>query len=171
MTQNNIHPTALGVLEATPSILRSMFGGATAESAHEQRDDGWSAKGVLAHVVDIERGSIAERVRRIISEDRPFIRSIDPHTRLRDGGFATRTVDSLLDELSELRPPHVAWLRTLDPSQLERGGQHDEAGEITAGNIAHQWAYHDLMHIKQIASMLQAGLVEHMGNTRRFYDI
>jgi len=171
MTQGDIDATAIGILETTPAILRALFAAATSDAAVDPRDEGWSAKDVLAHVVDVERGVIAERVRRIVSEDRPFIRSIDPHARLLDGGFASRAVESLLDELSELRPAHVAWLRTLDPAQLGRPGEHDEAGEITAGNIAHQWAYHDLMHIKQIASMLQAGLVERMGNTRRFYDV
>jgi hypothetical protein len=50
-----------------------------------------------------------------------------------------------------------------------RRGEHDTAGEISALDIVHQWAYHDLMHLKQIESMLQAGLIERMGNTQLFY--
>jgi hypothetical protein len=58
----------------------------------------------------------------------------------------------------------------LTPTELRRIGEHDQAGQISIEEIIHQWAYHDLMHLKQIASMLQAPLVEGMGNTRRFYD-
>ena len=62
--------------------------------------------------------------------------------------------------------------RSLDAIPADtRGGQAHEAGEITAEDIAHQWAYHDLMHIKQNASILQAGLIGRMGNTRKFYDV
>ena len=148
-----------------------MFGGVGEDVAGESRDDGWSAKDALAHMLDVELGVISVRVRRMLDEDRPFIRSIDAPARLVEGGYAARSAESLLDELTEARERHVAWLRTLTVEQFARSGDHDEAGEITAGDVAHQWAYHDLMHIKQIASMLQLGFVARMGNTRKFYDV
>jgi hypothetical protein len=122
-------------------------------------------------MVDTEAGVLADRVRRIVEEDRPFIRSIDAPARLVAGGYRERSVASLLDEFESLRREHVEWLSALTDDELARAGDHDEAGEITASDVAHQWAYHDLMHLKQIASMLQEALVEHMGNTRKFYDV
>ncbi len=65
----------------------------------------------------------------------------------------------------------MRWLLGLSPEQLARAGEHDQAGEITVAGIVHEWAYHDLMHAQQITRMLQAPLVESMGNTRRFYDV
>lgn len=167
----DIDPTAIGVLQATPVLLRALFHGATDSAIAAPDAEGWSAKDVLAHIVDVDAGVISERMRRIVEEDRPFIRSIDPHARLRDGGFAARTPEALLAELDEARPRHLAWLEALSADQLARLGDHDEAGPISASDIAHQWAYHDLMHLQQIAAMLQGTLVEQMGNTRKFYDV
>jgi hypothetical protein len=166
-----IDSTAMSVLASGPRVLTALFAGVTDDAASDARDDGWSAKDALAHVLDVEQGVISTRIRRILDEQRPFIRSIDAPARLIEGGYAARSVSSLLDELAAARERHVAWLQTLTADQLARAGDHDEAGEITASDIAHQWAYHDLMHIKQVASMLQAGLVGHMGNTRKFYDV
>ena len=134
-------------------------------------DDGWSVRDALAHILDVEEVIATDRIARIIAEDRPFIRSIDPLARMEQRGLRTRTVTALLDELAARRPTDVAALAALTPRQLARCGDHDEAGEITVSDLIHQWAYHDLMHTKQIASMLQSPLVPGMGNTRKFYDI
>jgi hypothetical protein len=167
----SIEPVALSILESTPRVLRAFFASMPADAALLPVDAGWSPRDALAHMVDTEQGVLAERVRRMIEEERPFIRSIDATARLAESGFHERSVGSLLDELYGLREGHVAWLRGLTGDQLARAGKHDEAGEITASGVAHQWAYHDLMHLKQIATMLQASLVAHMGNTRKFYDV
>jgi hypothetical protein len=168
---STIDNTALMILEHAPSALRGLLEHVPEATATDPRDDGWSARDALGHLLDVEEGVIPVRIRRIVEEDRPFIRSIDAPARLEAGGYRTRIVASLLDELAVRRRANVEWLRGLDEAQLGRSGDHDEAGEISAGDIAHQWAYHDLMHLKQIASILQEGLVGLMGNTRKFYDV
>lgn len=166
-----IEPSAIAILRTTPAALRALFDHAPTDAVSEARDDGWSAKDALAHLLDVELGVIPARIHRIMDEERPFIRSIDASARLIEGGYRERSVASLLDELTAHREGNVGWLRTLTAGQLARAGDHDKAGEITASDIAHQWAYHDLMHLKQIASILQAGFVGRMGNTRKFYDV
>ena len=132
-------------------------------------DDGWSPKDVAAHVLDTDAGVIRARIARIVGEERPFIRSIDPTARLQEGGYAARDIESLLVELEAHRRESLAWLRTLSPALLARTGEHDEAGEVSAADLVHQWAYHDLMHLQQAAAMLQAPLLPRMGNSKRFY--
>jgi hypothetical protein len=80
-------------------------------------------------------------------------------------------VDDLLEELSRQRAAHAPWLAGLSADQLNRGGEHDEIGEIFVVDVAHQWAAHDLSHLRQIAHMLQTHLAPLMGNTRAFYDV
>ena len=163
-----IDDSVFSILETTPGLLRLLFGSLPAGNVEAAVDDGWSPKHALAHVLDTEE-VIAGRIRRIVEEESPFIRSIDPQARLRDGDYLARDVESLLSELERRRTEDVAWLRTLTAAQLARMGDHDEAGEVSAADHAHQWAYHDLMHLKQIATMLQGGLWRGMGNTRLFY--
>lgn len=167
----SIDPTAIHVLRATPALLRSLFHGAP-QAAIEAADAGeWPARTVLAHLVDVEDGVLSARVRRLLEEERPFIASIDAPARIAASGLDGWNAETLLEEIEGRRAVNVAALVALGADELARAGEHDTAGEITVSDIIHQWAYHDLMHVKQAASALQAGLLASMGNTRRFYDV
>jgi DinB superfamily len=163
-----IDPTVFAIVGATPSILRTLFAHLPPDARDAELDDGWSVRHCLAHVLDTEE-VIVGRMRRIVAEERPFIRSIDAPARLRDGGYLARDTESLLTDFETRRAEGIAWLKALSQAQLDRVGNHDEAGEISVANIAHQWAYHDLMHLKQAESIIQLRLEGGMGNTRLFY--
>jgi hypothetical protein len=161
----------LAIIARTPAALRALLASFPDDALLAPRDDGWSVRDALAHILDADSVIYRERITRMVDEDRPFIRSIDPTARVAERGYNRISVPDLLDALEESRAGTVAAARALSAAELGRAGQHDTAGEISVANLLHQWAYHDLMHLKQIAAILQAPLVEPMGNTRRFYDI
>lgn len=165
---HQIDNTVFAIIGATPAILRALFAQLPPDARDAELDEGWSPRHVLAHLVDTE-DVIVGRMRRIVEEERPFIASIDAPGRLVQGGYLERDVDSLLADFEQRRGEGIAWLRAMSPAELARLGDHDEAGEISTADHAHQWAFHDLMHLKQAASMLQQRLEQGMGNTRRFY--
>jgi uncharacterized damage-inducible protein DinB len=159
--------TALALLQATPVILRALLAALPETIVTADLDRGWSAKRVLAHFVDVEP-VFAERLRRMIEEDRPLIRSIDPLATLDAGDYLSRAVDALLDELDRSRRETCAWLRTLTAGQLQRPAEHDTCGEIIASNLLHYWPYHDTAHIRQIQRMLQGVLGHELGSAAEF---
>lgn len=165
----DIMPDALAILRATPAALRALLAGLPADTVSRPNPEGWSIKDVVAHIHDTEGIAFTDRIRRMIDEDTPAIAAIDPPARLATEGYATRTLDDLLDDLARLRPQHLAWIGTLTPDQLARTGLHSVAGPITPRDIIHQWAYHDLNHLRQIMEMMQAELAPHLGRTRAFY--
>lgn len=167
----SIDQIALHVLERTPLVLRSLLSGLPSSAVEAPNPEGWSLKDIVAHLLDVEDGVMVERITRMLESDRPFIRSIDPPARLAAGGYAARPLDDLLDDLARQRARHVPWLASLTSEQLARAGEHDEAGEIYVVDLAHQWAAHDLTHLRQIALMLQTHLAPLMGRTRMFYDV
>jgi DinB superfamily len=160
---------ALAVLRSTPIMLRTLLAGLPPDVVARPNPEGWSVKDVVAHLHDAESIAFTERIRRMIDEDNPAIQSIDPPRRLAQGDYAARTLPDLLDDLARLRSTHVPWLESLTAEQLARTGVHDTAGTITPRDVVHQWAFHDLAHLRQIMEMLQAGLVPGMGSTRTFY--
>jgi hypothetical protein len=164
-------PNTLRILASTPSVIAALVEGCDDAALSVPVDEGWSVQHVIAHIVDVERVIFEDRIGRMLTGDRPFIKSIDPIGRMRHRGLLERGVGALLEELAARRRDEVAALGRLFPEQLARSGVHDEAGEITVSGLIHQWAYHDLMHLKQAASILQAPLVDGMGNTRKFYDL
>jgi hypothetical protein len=167
----SIDHIALAVLARTPTVLRSLLSDLPSSALETPNDEGWSLKDILAHLVDVEDGVMVARITQMLESERPFIESIDPPARLVAGDDASRSPDDLLEDLSRQRATHVPWLASLTANQLARGGDHEEVGEIFVVDLAHQWAAHDLSHLRQIALMLQTRLAPLMGNTRAFYDV
>jgi DinB superfamily len=167
----SIDQIALEVIARTPRVLRSLLADLPSDALDAPNAEGWSLKDIVAHLVDVEDGVMVARITRMLDSERPFIESIDPPARLAAGGYASRSLADLLDALSRARADHVPWLTSLTEDQLARSGQHDEAGEICVGDLAHQWAAHDMAHLRQIALMLQTHLAPLMGRTRIFYDV
>jgi hypothetical protein len=167
----NIDPAALKLIAGTPRVLRALLSGLPASLLNTPNPEGWSVKDIVAHLHDVEGVAFVERISRMLNEQQPFIHSIDPPARLEAGGYALKGLDDLLDELETRRSEHVVWLAALTREQLARPGQHDAVGEIYVVDIAHQWAAHDMAHLRQVSLMLQEYLAPLMGRTRGFYDV
>lgn len=165
---STIDERALVILAATPATIRALLAGVDDAPATPPE---WGPREIVAHLLDAEGIAFVERIERIIAGERPYIRSIDPPARLAAGGYFERTLTDLLDALAEARRVNLGWLSGLSGASLARTGEHDHAGPISAVDIVHQWAYHDLQHLRQLAGALQAPLVPRMGNTRKFYDV
>ncbi|HEX8967601.1 MAG TPA: DinB family protein [Chloroflexota bacterium] len=168
---NSIDPTALEIISRTPRVLRTLLEHLPASVLEQPNDQGWSLVDIVAHLHDAEGVAFVERIGRMLEEERPFISSIDPPARLRAGGYASWTLDDLLNDLDGQRAEHVGWLARLSADQLARRGVHDSVGEIRVVDIAHQWAAHDMSHLRQVAHMIQQYLAPLMGATRDFYDV
>jgi hypothetical protein len=166
-----IDPAALELIARTPRVLRDLLLGLPATTLAQPNDEGWSLKDILAHLLDVEDTAFLERISRMLNEERPAIAAIDPPARLAAGDYAARSAGELLDELERRRTDDLGWLRGLDTEQLRRAGLHQEVGEIFVLDIAHQWAAHDMDHLRQVALMLQQHLAPLMGATRGFYDV
>lgn len=161
---------AIAVIGHTPAVVRALLAHASPESIEGSATGEWGARQVLEHLIDVEGIAFRDRIGRILNENRPFIRSIDPPARLHEGGYATRTIEDLLTELEGLRAEDVEWLSSIDPSDYDREGEHDEAGTIKAGQLIHYWAVHDLVHLRQLVSALQSKLEPHIGNMYLFLE-
>jgi hypothetical protein len=54
------------------------------------------------------------------------------------------------------REANVEYIRALPASAGKRVALHTEAGEITLEQMLHEWAMHDLGHIRQIGELVRA---------------
>lgn len=155
---------------ATPSLIRSCFAGLSEESLRGGEPDVWGARQVLEHLIDVETIAFRERIGRILDEERPLIRSIDPPARLEQGGYAAKSLEELLAEFEKLRAESTGWLRSIDEGDFGREGEHDVAGTIRVGELIHYWAVHDLTHLSQMTTALRGTLLPHVGNMHRFLE-
>lgn len=161
---------ALGIAERFRGVLAAVV--ETVPDAWLERAPAgsWAPRAIVEHLLDVEDIAFVTRIRRIVEEDEPFIRSIDPPWRLAEGGNRERSMAEILEELRRRRADDVAWVRTLTAEQLDRTGTHDTAGTITARQLVHYWGTHDLVHLGQLTAAVRSNLEPHIGGMTRFLE-
>jgi len=159
------------LLVQTPRTLRELLADATAEDLEWQPGpDRWSISMVLAHLADVEERGFVSRFRAIAAEDNPHLPAYDQlglfRTRMKFDGRAE------LDRFAEMRGKTLGWLQSLPASVIERGGRHEEMGPITFGQLLHEFAFHDLGHIRQIIELYRShAFYPKMGAFQGYYKI
>lgn len=168
MPSTQIDPAALASLSATPATLRTLVADSPEEALAAQDEGGWSARDVVAHLLDTQNIAFEERMHRIVAEDEPVMQLINPNERLSQ--YDSWTLQRLLDEFERCRAENVAFLRALPPDALRRTGRHAVAGDVSVADLANYCATHDLSHLAQLMSILRSRLAGHVGNMRRYFD-
>ena len=145
----------LDLLEATPAILRGLMAGLSdADVRWKPAPDRFSIGEVLAHLFHSEGHCYRMRVDRFLAEKRPEFEPDDAQFHL--DLYRKADPEDSFDHFEEQRETNVEDLRDLPPGSGRRVAYHKEAGEITLEQMLHEWAMHDLGHIRQIAELVRA---------------
>lgn len=167
-TGTTLHSATIQILTSTPAVLRTMLAAVPDELVAETGAEGWSAKDVVAHLLSISPKASLERVRLMLEQDVPAIPNMDEDEVLVASGMRSWPIPRLLDGLAEERAGRMARLAGLSAEQLARTGRHQMAGLISVADVLNHVAYHDLLHIGQIASLLAAPIEAQRGAMRMF---
>lgn len=159
----------LDVLATTPATLRALLGGLPEDWTSSPADEGWSSQDVVAHLASLDPITLVGRVRAIVEQDQPVLPGIDEHDVLERSGLRGRPLADVLEEMTRTRTGALAWLRELPPELLARTGRHAELGLLSAAEIIHHKAWHDLSHVQQICRMLSLPLDAGSGTMRQFH--
>ena len=153
MTESGL--PCLDLLESTPEILRHLMTGLSDEEARwKPAPDRFSIAEVLAHLSHSEGHCYRQRVDRFLAEERPEFEPDDAQMFL--DLYRDADPEDAFDHFEEQRETNVEFLRTLTAADGQRKALHREAGEITLDQMLHEWALHDLGHIRQVAELVRA---------------
>jgi len=159
------------VLEQTPGTLRGLLANATAEDLDWQpARERWSITMVLAHLAEVEVEGFVNRFRAIAAGENPVLPAYDQLALFR----STTTFDGRveLDKFERRRRETLAWLASQPPSVGQRTGQHEELGPLTFDQLLHEFAFHDLGHIRQIMELYRShAFFPKMGVFQSYYKI
>lgn len=133
--------------------------------------DKWSVQEILAHLEDVEMPGFRERVQLILTEKNPPLAAFDQEARAIEKGYNCLDPWKSLDWFTRKRRENVKWLRQIKPGQWRRTGTHHTVGKMSAGEYLHEWAFHDLGHIRQIMEAKRHLLYPLMGNMRHYYKL
>ena len=145
----------LDLLEATPAIVRGLMSGISDEDARwKPAPDRFSIAEVLAHLSHSEGHCYRARVDKFLSEEMPELEPDDAQMHLELYKNADPEED--FGHFEDQRETNIELLRRLPAETGARKARHLAAGEITLSQMLHEWALHDLGHVRQIAELVRA---------------
>jgi len=163
----------LAQLENTPEILRLLLEGlAPEEAAWKPNPHRWSIAEVIEHLSHVEGHGFRGRIDQMLGSTLPEILEYDQEAFSAQGQYSGRDVEDSFDHWEDQREANVEFLRTLDASVISRQGRHEKFGIISIGDLLHEWAFHDMGHIRQILELLRSQRhYPHMGSFQSIYQI
>lgn len=145
----------LDLLEATPAILRGLMTEISEEDARwKPATDRFSIAEVLSHLSHSEGHCYRSRVDRFLAEERPQFESDDAQMHL--DVYKDADPEEDFGHFEDQRETNLELLRGLPGEAGDRKATHSEAGEITLSQMLHEWAMHDIGHIRQVAELVRA---------------
>jgi len=163
---------ALALLEKTAILLETLLRGLPEDLLHwKPAPERWSIAEVLGHLADIEQ-LYADRTRRMVTEDMPRLQRFEPAKTEGRGDAMLANAAENLEVFHRARRATLVLLRSIPPDSGERRAVHSELGEITLREMLHEWASHDLGHLRQIAELYRAHAFHpHAGPFRKYSNI
>ncbi|MDH3213914.1 MAG: DinB family protein [Myxococcales bacterium] len=145
----------LDLLAATPAILRGLMSEISEEDARwKPAEDRFSIAEVLSHLLHSEGHCYRARVERFLSEEMPELEPDDAQMYL--DIYRNADPEEDIGRFEVQRAANIELLRGLPAEAGNRKAWHLAAGEVTLLQMLHEWALHDLGHIRQIAELVRA---------------
>jgi hypothetical protein len=141
---------------AAPGALRKGVAGMTAEQLRARPVPGkWSTLEVVCHLADFDP-IIADRMKRVIAEDRPTLLGADENRFAAALAYHQRDAEEELAIIERTRQQLARILRTLPDEALERVGVHNERGprtleQLLTGATGHVTHHLQFIHEKRKA--------------------
>jgi len=161
-----------GLLERTPRVVRDLLEGLPDSWLDApDREEGWTPRDVVGHLITAELDDWIVRVRIILEHgaDRPFT-SFDRFAHVERDRAAT--LPEMIDRFAELRAENLRQLRALvSEEDLDRTGRHPALGEVTMRELLTTWAVHDLDHLSQAYAGLAGSHDEAVGPWKAYLGI
>ena len=124
---------------------------ATWDLAVHGDDQSWTARQILIHIVDAQRGMLTQ-IKRIQAgqETVPPTFDLDRWNNRQVEKNATQTVEALIGQLKSDRESLIEILHGLDDADLDKEGRHGTGLIMSIEQIARLVGHHELAHIESI---------------------
>jgi hypothetical protein len=153
-----------GVLRTTPARWQALT--AQLPPAILERPaapDEWSAVECLRHLIDLETRVFPTRLRALLAgQDFPAPSPPIP--------IAGAMPPDLAAIFAQHRAANLDLLAGVQPADLDRAITHPQLGQVTVGNLVHDWAAHDLMHTVQAERAVLQPFLPGTGPWRHFFE-
>lgn len=164
---------AVGQIRHTPQIYQLMLMGISADDLRwKPQPSRFSISEVLAHVTHVDEYCFGPRLRRMLAEDQPQFEDYQDSAFLEQPAEYLSNGPARLDEFVATRARWMKLIETVTLDHVDRKGKHFTLGLISVAELLHEWAFHDLGHVRQIAEILRARTYyPHIGAFQPMYTV
>ncbi len=106
------------------------------------------------HLADLEREGYGERIRRLLSEEDPFLPDFDGARVAAERDYRSKSFLEGLEAFRASRAANLARLRALPAAAWARTGRQDGVGVIALRDVPRMMREHDDSHRAEIAALL-----------------
>src|SRR5438067_5509970 len=135
--------------EGTATLRQAVAGMSRQQLTARPVPGKWSTLEVVCHLADFEP-ILADRMKRVIAEDRPALLSADENRFAAALAYHDRDVAEELTIIENTRRQMARILRTLKPEAMARVGAHNVAGPRTLEQLLTGATNHVTHHVKFI---------------------
>jgi DinB superfamily len=134
------------------ALLAALSGLTPDELDWRSSPEAWSVRDVVHHLEDAELTG-AVRLRRLLTEDAPFLPAFDEEVYRQRLGYAARPVEPALDAIRAAHATTGELLERLSAEDWARAGTHSEDGPYPLGRWLAFHATHTHDHAAQIRQL------------------
>jgi hypothetical protein len=147
----------LAKLEEMPGFLEAAFGALSSGEAAVPGPNGTFAPVEQCwHLADLEREGYGARIRRLLSEDDPFLPDFDGGRVAQERRYRTLSLPEGLRAFRAARADTLSVLRSIRVAQWERAGRQEGVGPVALRDLPAMIAGHDASHRSEIEAWMAA---------------
>lgn len=122
---------------------------------YRPENDEWSLTEIVCHLRDVEQEINLPRLKKITTEENPFIPGIDSDVWAEERNYRVQDGSAALRDFVSTRMETLDLLANLPPDGWQRPAQHAIFGPTDFREIASFLAGHDRLHIRQAHALIR----------------
>ena len=148
--------TLLLTLESTPALLARAAAELPEDRVrHRGTGDGFSFLEHVWHLADLEGEAYGVRIRRLLTEEQPFLSNFDGDRIARERLYLRRDLAEGLLAFTAARTRNLQSFRDASAAEWRRDGVQEGVGKIALSDIPRMMAEHDRAHEAEITALVR----------------
>ena len=141
----------LASLVSMPTYLRDVFAHLSSQEVRVPGPDGaFSPVEQVWHLADLEREGFGERIRRLLSQSRPYLPDFDGTRIAAERHYRSLSLEEGLSVFAEARHRNITVLRAVEADSWLLSGTQEGVGTVTLCDMPSFMSQHDAAHRAEI---------------------
>jgi DinB superfamily len=141
-------------LAEAPRIVKRLVSDLEESTVRERpQEKGWSVLEHICHLRDIEKEGYVVRIKKMLSEDQPFLEDIDGDKLAIERGYINQDFAAALEAFITARAVNIEAIRDLSADHLSKSATSEGIGPLTLLDLLSRMREHDREHIKELMQL------------------